>query len=161
MRIGVYAGSFDPLTNGHLDIIIRSLKLFDRLIIAVARSPEKQSLFSVSERRNMIEASIKGNERIEIDSFDGLLVEYARKKGACAIIRGIRAFSDFEYEFRMALMNRNLAPDIETIFLMPSEKSSYLSSSLIKEIVSLGGSVKEFVPPIVEERLKKKYGIHR
>lgn len=108
----------------------------------------------------MIELSIPDKKRVEIDSFNGLLVEYARRKGACAIIRGIRAFSDFEYEFRMALMNRNLAPDIETIFLMPSEKASYLSSSLIKEIISLGGSIKDFVPSIVEERLKEKYGIH-
>ncbi|KPJ49404.1 phosphopantetheine adenylyltransferase [candidate division TA06 bacterium DG_26] len=160
MRVGVYAGSFDPLTNGHIDIILRSLKLFDRLIVAVASGTEKQSLFSISERQEMIRKSIQLNERIEIDDLDGLLVEYARKRGACAIIRGIRAFSDFEYEFRMALMNRNLAPDIETIFLMPSEDYSYLSSSLIKEIVSLGGSVKDFVPPAVEEKLKMKYGIH-
>lgn len=160
MRIGVYAGSFDPLTNGHLDIIRRSLKLFDRLVVAVAKGTEKQSLFTISERKDMIRNSIGGNERIEIDTFEGLLVEYARKKNACALIRGIRAFSDFEYEFRMALMNRNLAPDIETIFLMPSEKSSYLSSSLIKEIASLGGSIKDFVPPVVEEKLRKEYGIH-
>ncbi len=160
MRIGVYAGSFDPLTNGHLDIILRSLKLFDRLIIAVTRSAEKEALFTVEERKEMIRTVIASDERIEIDTFDGLLVEYARSRTACALVRGLRAFSDFEYEFRMALTNRNLAPDIETIFLMPSEKSSYISSSLIKEIVSLGGTVKNFVPPGIEERLRKKYAVH-
>jgi pantetheine-phosphate adenylyltransferase len=159
MRIGVYAGSFDPLTNGHLDIIERSLKLFDQLIVAIAKSAEKQSLFTIPQRKAMLKLSIGAHERIEIDSFDGLLVTYAKKRDASAIVRGIRAFSDFEYEFRMALMNRNLAPEIETIFFMPSEKSSYLSSSLIKEIVSLGGSVSDFVPPAVEKQLKKKYGI--
>jgi len=159
MRIGVYAGSFDPLTNGHLDIIERSLKLFDRLIVAIAKSAEKKSLFTVSERKAMLKASIGAHNGIEIDSFDGLLVTYAKKRDASAIVRGIRAFSDFEYEFRMALMNRNLAPEIETIFFMPSEKASYLSSSLIKEIVSLGGSVRDFVPLAVEKQLKKKYGI--
>lgn len=160
MRTGVYAGSFDPLTNGHLDIIVRSLKLFDRLIIGVTKSAEKEALFTIEQRKEMIASAVGTDERIEIDSFDGLLVEYARNKSACALIRGLRAFSDFEYEFRMALTNRNLAPDIETIFLMPSEKSSYISSSLIKEIVSLGGSVKDFVPPGVEERLRKRYAVH-
>ena len=161
MRIGVYAGTFDPLTNGHLDIIIASLRLFDKVIIAVATALEKEPLFTVSERKKMIEMAVSGQKDIEIDSFDGLLVEYAKEKGACAIIRGIRAFSDFEYEFRMALMNRTLAPEVETIFLMPSDKASYLSSSLIKEIVLLGGSIKDFVPAVVEEQLKKRYGIRR
>ena len=161
MRIGVYAGTFDPLTNGHLDIIIASLRLFDKVIIAVATALEKEPLFTVSERKKTIEMAVSGQKNIEIDSFDGLLVEYAKEKGACAIIRGIRAFSDFEYEFRMALMNRTLAPEVETIFLMPSDKASYLSSSLIKEIVLLGGSIKDFVPAVVEEQLKKRYGIRR
>jgi pantetheine-phosphate adenylyltransferase len=156
-RIAVYPGSFDPVTNGHLDIIHRALEFVDELIIAILTNPEKQALFSVNERMNMIRKCVTENSRIRIDQFDGLLVEYARKKGAQMIIRGLRAVSDFDYEFQMALMNRRLEPQIETVFLVPAEQYTYVSSRLVKEICLLGGSVQGLVPDAVEKKMIEKF----
>jgi len=155
-RIAVYPGSFDPVTNGHLDIIHRALEFVDELIIAVLVNSEKKALFSMKERMEMIRKVIPPNERIRIDQFDGLLVEYAQKKKAQIIIRGLRAVSDFDYEFQMALMNRRLEPRIETIFLLPAEQYTYLSSRLVREICSLGGTVRGLVPEEVEKRMKRR-----
>jgi len=156
----VYPGSFDPVTYGHIDLIKRALKIFDTVIIAVAHNPEKKPLFTVEERLKMLKAATKGLRGVVIEDFDGLVVDYVRKKGALVVIRGLRMLSDFEYEFQMALTNRKLAPNIETIFMMPSEQYSYLSSKLIKEAVALGagvkGGVKAFVPNFVEKALIKK-----
>jgi pantetheine-phosphate adenylyltransferase len=157
-RIAVYPGSFDPVTNGHLDIIHRALEFVDELIIAILVNPEKQSLFTVKERVEMIRSVLPENHRIQIDQFDGLLVEYARKKNARMLIRGLRAVSDFDYEFQMALMNRRLEPQIETVFLVPAEQYSYVSSRLVKEICALGGRVRGLVPDEVEKRMQKKLG---
>lgn len=155
--IAIYPGSFDPITNGHIDLVYRSLRLFDIVIVAILINPEKQSLFTVEERKKMIQEIFKDNPRIRVDTFDGLLVNYAKKKGASVIIRGIRAFSDFEYEFQMALMNRRLSEDLETVFLMPAESYSYLSSKLVKEIFKFGGSLEGLIPDIVKKALEKKY----
>lgn len=154
MKSAVYPGTFDPITNGHIDIIKRSLRIFDRVVIAVAPNPKKTPLFDINERIFMIEEATKGMKNIEIEPFEGLLVDYIRQKGAIAIIRGLRAVSDFEYEFQMALMNRKLSDRIETVFMMPSEEYSYLTSSLIKEVASYGGEVKDLVPLIAAKRLK-------
>ena len=156
-RIGIYPGTFDPITCGHIDIIERSLRIFDKVIIAVSPNPKKESLFSIKERLEMIREVTKGYKKVEIDSFAGLLVDYVKKKRAIAIIRGLRAVSDFEYEFQMALMNRKLNHQIETVFLMPSEEYSYLTSSIVKEIASLGGTVTDLVPKTIEERIRKKF----
>jgi pantetheine-phosphate adenylyltransferase len=155
-RMAVYPGSFDPLTNGHLDIIDRGARLFDRIVVAVLVNLEKSPLFSVDERVAIIRDVFRGHDKVEVDTFDGLLVDYARRRGACAIVRGLRAVSDFEYEFQMALMNRRLAPQLETVFMMPAEQYTYISSRLIKEVFQLGGTVDGLVPPIVEERLRAK-----
>lgn len=155
-NIAIYPGSFDPITYGHIDLIKRALRIFDEVIIAVAHNPEKGVLFSVKERIEMIKkvtATLKG---VRVEDFDGLLLDYVKKKGGSVIIRGLRMISDFEYEFQMALTNRKLDNSIETIFMMPSESFSYLSSRLIKEVVALGADVKEFVPPFVEKKLKNK-----
>jgi pantetheine-phosphate adenylyltransferase len=153
----IYPGSFDPLTNGHIDVIDRSTRLFERVIIAVLTNPQKTGLFSTEERLEiMSEILLPRFKNIEIEAFHGLLVDYARQKKAQTIVRGIRAVADYEYEFQMALMNRRLAPDIETVFMMPSENYSYLSSRLVKEIAELGGFVSGLVPPLVEERLNQK-----
>ena len=156
-RIAVYPGSFDPITNGHLDIIHRALEFVDELIIAILRNQDKSPLFSVKERIHLIEQVLKINHRIQIDQFDGLLVAYAKKKGAGMILRGLRAVSDFDYEFQMALMNRRLEPTLETVFLVPAEQYTYVSSRLVKEICQLGGSVTGLVPPKVEQEMKKKF----
>jgi len=155
-KIAVYPGSFDPVTNGHIDLIKRALGIVDELIVAVVKNPEKKPLFTVKERVEILNEVTKDLKNIKIDSFDELLVNYAKKMGAKVIIRGLRAISDFEYEFQMALMNRKLNKEIETVFMMPSAKYSYLSSSMIKEVVSFGGSLCELVPKVVEERLKEK-----
>ena len=155
-RVAVYPGSFDPVTNGHLDLIHRALEFVDELIIAILINSEKKALFTVKERMEMIRHVTKGNGRIQIDQFDGLLVEYARKKQAQMIIRGLRAVSDFDYEFQMALMNRRLEPTIETVFLLPAEQYSYVSSRLVKEICSLGGGLRGLVPEEVETNMKRK-----
>jgi len=156
--LAVFPGSFDPITNGHLDIVDRGLGVFDRVRMAILMNPEKRPLFSVEERVALIREAYRGNPRVEVDTFSGLLVDYARRVGASVIIRGIRAISDFEYEFQMALMNRRLDPRIETVFMMPAESYSYVSSRLVKEVFQLGGRVTELVPPIVEKRLSEKYG---
>jgi pantetheine-phosphate adenylyltransferase len=154
--LAIYPGSFDPVTNGHLDLIERGSKLFDRLVVAVLRNLDKDPLFGVAERVEMLKEVARPWPNVEVDIFDGLLVEYARQKKAQVLLRGIRAISDYEYELQMALMNRKLEPAIETVFMMPAETYSYLSSRLVKEIYRLGGSVHDLVPPIVLERLRAK-----
>jgi pantetheine-phosphate adenylyltransferase len=156
--LAVFPGSFDPITNGHLDIVDRGLAVFDRVRMAILMNPEKQPLFTVEERVAIIREAYRGNPRVEVDTFSGLLVDYAERVGASVIIRGIRAISDFEYEFQMALMNRRLNPQIETVFMMPAESYSYVSSRLVKEVFQLGGRVSDVVPPVVERRLSEKYG---
>jgi pantetheine-phosphate adenylyltransferase len=158
MRRAIYPGSFDPITNGHLDVICRASRLFDELIVAVASNEQKKtSLFSFAERVDLIEQVCRDAPNVVVVHFDGLLVDFARQKGASAILRGLRAVSDFEFEFQMALMNRKMEPGIETVFLMPREEYTYLSSSLIKEIARLGGTVDAFVPPCVAKALEAKY----
>src|SRR5579863_3696409 len=154
--LAIYPGSFDPVTNGHLDLIGRGAKIFDRLIVAVLRNAEKSPLFAVSERLEMLREAARPWPNVEVDVFEGLLMAYARQKNAQVVLRGIRAISDYEFELQMALMNRKMEPNIETVFMMPAEAYSYLSSRLVREIARLGGSVKDLVPPIVEERLKAK-----
>jgi pantetheine-phosphate adenylyltransferase len=154
--IAIYPGSFDPVTNGHLDLIERGEKMFDLLIVAVLQNAEKKPLFSVNERVEMLRAVTKQWPDVEVDVFDGLLVDYARKRGAGVILRGIRAVSDYEYELQMALMNRKLEGRLETVFMLPGLTYSYLSSKLVREIAQLGAPLKGLVPPIVEERLKAK-----
>lgn len=157
MRRAIYPGSFDPVTNGHLDVIGRAAKLFDEVIVAVAINDQKRSLFSAAERTTLIAGSVAGFENVRVSSFDGLLVEFARQQGAAAVVRGLRAVSDFEFEFQMALMNRKLEAEIETIFLMPAEKYTYLSSRIVKEISRLGGVVDAFVPASVAVALREKH----
>jgi len=154
--LAIYPGSFDPVTNGHLDLIERGAKLFDRLIVAVLHNLEKDPLFAVTERLEMLREVTRPWPNVEVDVFEGLLVDFARQKRAQVLLRGIRALSDYEYELQMALMNRKLEPKIETVFMMPAEAYSYLSSRLVREIARLGGSVKDLVPPVVEERLRAK-----
>jgi len=154
--IAIYPGSFDPVTNGHLDLIERGEKMFDLLIVAVLRNAEKAPLFSVAERIEMLREATKQWSSVEIDVFDGLLVDYARKRGAGVILRGIRAVSDYEYELQMALMNRKLEPRLETVFMLPGLSYSYLSSKLVREIAQLGASLKGLVPEAVEQRLRAK-----
>ena len=155
--VAVYPGSFDPITNGHLDIIERGLSVFDEVLIAILVNLEKQPLFSVEERVEIVRETYAGNPRIRVDTFSGLLVDYAERVGATVIVRGLRAISDFEYEFQMALMNRRLDPRIETVFMMPAEQYSYLSSRLVKEVFHLGGPIRDLVPPVVERRLRERY----
>lgn len=160
MRRAIYPGSFDPLTNGHLDLIERAARIFDELIVAVLINPAKTPLFTVQERVEMIREVVRSPE-VRVDTFEGLLVEYARRVGAQVIIRGIRAISDYEYEFQMALMNRRLDPTIETIFMMPAEPYTYLSSRLVKEVCALGGDISGLVPPLVEQKMKEKLRARR
>jgi len=154
--IAVCPGSYDPVTYGHVDLIERAARVFDRLIVAVLRNIQKEPLFALAERVEMLKEATRHLENVEIDVFEGLLVDFARKRGAGVVVRGIRAVSDYEYELQMALMNRKMEPQIETVFMLPAETFSYLSSSLVKEIARLGGSVQGLVPPFVEERLKTK-----
>ena len=156
-KLAVYPGSFDPITYGHIDLIKRALKVFDRVIVAVADNPQKQHLFSLEERVQMVREVTGNDPRVEVDSFKGLLVDYIHSVGAKVIIRGLRAVSDFEYEFQMAHMNRRLCPSFDTFFMMTGEEHFYLSSKLVKEVVSLGGSVKGMVPETVEKRLIEKF----
>jgi pantetheine-phosphate adenylyltransferase len=157
--LAIYPGSFDPLTNGHVDIIQRGAKLFDRIVVAILLNVEKSPLFTVAERVDIAREVFADNPKVEVDTFDGLLVDYARRKHAGVIVRGLRAISDFEYEMQMALMNRNLNPNVETVFMMPAEPYTYVSSRLVKEVAALGGSVTNLVPRLVEERLRdKKHG---
>jgi pantetheine-phosphate adenylyltransferase len=152
----IYPGSFDPVTNGHLDLIHRGAQIFDELVVAILRNPEKDPLFTVPERREMLTEMTRELPNVRIDEFEGLLVDYARTQNAAAVLRGIRAVSDYEYELQMAMMNRKLDPGLETIFMMPALKYSYLSSRLVREVVKLGGSVDGLVPPMVAERLLSK-----
>jgi pantetheine-phosphate adenylyltransferase len=158
MRIAIYPGSFDPITNGHLDLIRRGLLLFDRLVVAIADNPNKKPLFSGKEREEMVRATVEDQERIEVLLFTGLLANLVKERQACAIIRGVRAVSDFEFEFQLALMNRKLAPHAETVFLIPSEKYTYLSSNLIKDIARFDGDISCFVPDLVKRKLKERFG---
>lgn len=157
VRVGVYPGSFDPVTYGHLDIIARAAKLFDRLYVAVLRNPAKQPFFSVQERVEMLRLVTAGHPNVTCEAFSGLAAEYARKKGAQAIVRGLRAVSDFEVEFKMAAMNRYLEPRIETIFLVPASQHTFVSSSMIREVASLGGDVSDLVPEAVYQRLRERF----
>ena len=160
MRRAIYPGSFDPVTNGHLDIIERGCKLFDEIIIAILINPEKKPFFTIEERQQMLDDVLQGinksNCKLRVDSFEGLLVQYALTQKADAIVRGIRAISDYEYELQMALMNRRLEPSIETVFMMPAETYSYVSSRLVKEVFQLGGKLTGLVPPLVQKRMKEK-----
>jgi pantetheine-phosphate adenylyltransferase len=156
VRLGLYAGTFDPVTNGHLDILSRSLSIFDSIIIGVADTTPKNTFFSLQERLEMLRVAIAGIKHVEVQPFSGLLMDFAADRGAAAIIRGLRVISDFEYEFQMALMNRRLNNRVETVFLMPSEEYTYLSSSLVREIASAGGDISQFVPEIVAVKLGEK-----
>ena len=162
MKIGIYPGTFDPVTNGHIDIIHRASILFDKVIVAVTTNPSKSPLFRLEERIELVNSSIANidAENIEVDSFDDLLVNYAIRKNATAIIRGLRAISDFEYEFQMALFNRKLSEKLITVFLMPHEKYTYLNSKIVREVASFNGDVSCFVPPIVNEKLKEKFNMN-
>jgi pantetheine-phosphate adenylyltransferase len=157
MRTVVYPGTFDPITNGHLDVIIRALNLFDKVLVTVADNPDKHPLFSVNERLEMIREAVKDLGDVEVEPFSGLIVDYAKLNSACAIIRGLRAISDFEVEFQMALMNRHMDQNIATVFLMPHDRYTHLNSSIIREIASLGGDVSSYVPAMVMKRLRAKY----
>jgi pantetheine-phosphate adenylyltransferase len=154
--VAIYPGSFDPVTNGHLDLIARGTRIFDRLIVAVLRNMDKAPLFSASERAEMLKESTREWSNVEVDLFDGLLVDYVRRRNAQVILRGIRAISDYEYEFQIALMNRRLEPTVETVFMMPAERYIYVSSRLVREVAQLGGPIDGLVPPLVVERLKTK-----
>jgi len=154
----IYPGSFDPITNGHVDIIRRGLKIFDRILVAVLENPKKDPLLTTQERVAMIRKIFKDQKKVEVKSFRGLLVEFARENGTNAVIRGLRAISDFEYEFQMALMNRKLSSEMETLYMMPSLEFSFLSSNLVKEVFMLGGSVRDLVPGSVEKKLRQKFG---
>ncbi len=165
-KIAVYPGTFDPITYGHLDLIKRALKLFDQVIVAIGENPAKKPLFTLEERREMIWESLRelrnGDEkRVTVESFSGLLVDFAAQKGACAIVRGLRAVSDFEYEFQMALMNRRLNRRIDTVFLMPGFRWIYISSTIVKEAAQFGGDVSGLVPPVVERKLREKYALNQ
>jgi pantetheine-phosphate adenylyltransferase len=154
----IYPGTFDPVTNGHIDIVSRAIELFDEVIVTVARNPGKTSLFTVEERVEMLKESLKDYKRVVVDSFDGLVVNHAKQVGAVGIIRGLRAISDFEYEFQMALMNRKLAGEITTILLMPHARYTYLNSTIVRNLAQFQGDVSEFVPQIVVEKLRIKFG---
>lgn len=157
MRRAIYPGSFDPVTNGHLDVLHRAAKIFDEVIIAVAYNSQKSGLFTPEERIGLISEATRTLPNVRVARFQGLLVEYARAQQASAVIRGLRAISDFEFEFQMALMNRKLEPEVETIFLMPREEYTYLSSRIVKEIAGLGGAIETFVPPFVAQALREKF----
>ncbi len=154
--IAIYPGSFDPPTNGHLDLIERGSKIFDELVVAILRNAEKDPLFSLAERRLMLQTLTSHFKNVRVDTFEGLTVDYAAKVKASAVLRGIRALSDYEYELQMALMNRKLQPELETVFMMPAEQYSYLSSRLVREVAQLGGSIQDLVPEMVEQRLREK-----
>ena len=157
MRVAIYPGSFDPLTNGHLSLIQRGMEMFDRLVVAIVVNPKKTPLFNMEERRQLIREAVP-DERVEVDHFEGLLVEYARRRGINVLLRGLRAVSDFDYEFQMANMNRKLAPKVETVFMMTGEDYFYISSQLVREVAGYGGSVKGLVPPNVLAKMIARFG---
>lgn len=159
MKTGIYPGTFDPITNGHLDLVKRGLRIFDEIIIAVAPSPKKQPLFTLEERMKLIKEAVKDFRNVRVEAFNGLLVDYVKSKSGAAIIRGLRAVSDYEYELQIALMNRRLDMTIETVFMMPSEEYSFLTSTIVKEVASFGGSIKELVPEVVERAIREKFRI--
>jgi len=156
-RIAVYPGTFDPVTNGHLDLADRGRRHFDRLVMAILQNEDKKPLFSVDERVGLLREAVKGWDNVDVDCFDGLLVDYARRIGASVLVRGIRALTDFEYEMQMAMMNRRLAPDLEAVFLLPSEEFSFVSSRLVREVASLGGEIESLVPDNVARALAERY----
>lgn len=160
-RLAIYPGSFDPITNGHVDIIERGLRLFDRVVVAVLKNESKAPLFSAADRVQLIREVFHGRPGLEVDVFDGLLVDYAAQRGASVIVKGLRSIADYEYESQMALMNRRLRPGIETMFLMPAEPYAYTSSRLIKEVCRLGGDIRGLVPPLVEDRLQRTFAAQR
>jgi len=157
MSTAIYPGTFDPITNGHLDIIKRASRLFDKIIVVISNNPHKNPLFSLEERSKLVQETVVSLITVDVDVFDGLIVHYAKKKGASALIRGLRAVSDFDYEFQMALMNRKQMPELETVYLMPSEEYTYINSSIVKEVARLGGNIDCFLPSVVAEFLKKKW----
>ena len=159
LKVAIYPGSFDPVTNGHIDIVERGLKLFDKIIVAILHNPKKEYLFDLEERMEMLKDCMKKFKGVEIDSFDGLLVDYACSRDAHAILRGLRAMSDFEYEFQMALMNRRLNREVQTVFLMTGLRRIFTSSSIIKEIVQFGGNIDDMVPKLVQKKLKQKFAL--
>ena len=156
MKKAIYPGTFDPITNGHLDILRRASLLFDKVIVVVSNNPHKNPLFSIEERLKLIEETVKSWNNVEVDVFNGLIVQYAKKKGALALIRGLRAVSDFDYEFQMALMNRKQMPELETVYLMPNEEYTYINSTIVKEVARLGGKIDCFLPPVVAKSLMAK-----
>ena len=156
-KIAIYPGSFDPITNGHIDIVTRTLEMFDKVIVAIANNVRKAPLFSVDERKAHILSAVGNDKRVEVDSFEGLLVEYVKKRGARVVVRGLRALADFEYEFQLAHMNRRLGAGMETMFLMTSEKDFYVASSLVKEVAQFGGDITGLVPPLVQKALVEKF----
>jgi pantetheine-phosphate adenylyltransferase len=151
--LAIYPGTFDPITYGHIDVVQRAVEIFPRVVVLVAKNPTKHPLFDAAERVDMIRATFARNRKVEVDEFDGLLVDYAHQRKATVIIRGLRAVSDFEYEFQMSLTNRKLAPTVDTIFLVPDEKYTYLNSTIVREVARLGGNIRDFVPPLVRKRL--------
>ncbi len=157
--LAVYPGTFDPITNGHVDLIKRGLKIFDRIIVAVAKNPGKRPLFTLEERADMLRVALRDIPGVTIDTFDGLLMDYCKRVQARVVLRGLRAVTDFEYEFQMAMMNRRLDPEVETVFLMTGLKWVFLSSSILKEAAVHGGDIQEMVPPVVYEMLRKKFGL--
>ncbi len=157
MKTAVYPGSFDPVTNGHIDVLERALEIFDRVIVTVAVNSSKSTLFTIDERVSLLEAAVTGYDRVKVDRFEGLIVDYATRQGAVALVRGLRAVSDFEYEFQIALMNRKIAGNLETVFLMPNEKYTYLNSSIIRELARLHTDVSDFVPPNVRDALIARF----
>jgi pantetheine-phosphate adenylyltransferase len=161
MQCAIYAGTFDPITLGHFDVLQRASRIFDKVVIAIVRKSNKSAMFSAEERLAMASDVASGFENVEADCFDGLLVEYARERKVNILIRGLRAYSDFEYEFQMALTNRKLAPELETMFLMPKDSHSYLSSSVVREVVELGGDIEDFVPQCVEGHIRRRFPIRK
>jgi pantetheine-phosphate adenylyltransferase len=158
-NMAIYPGTFDPITNGHLDLIQRGLKIFDRILVAVAKNPAKKPLFTAEERLEMIRVTLQDNPAISIDTFDGLLMDYCKQQNARVVLRGLRAVTDFEYEFQMAMMNRRLEPEVETVFLMTGLRWVFLSSSILKEAAVHGGNIADMVPPIVYQKLREKFGL--